>query len=468
MNYIVTLLEKFDDLKIVARAEDGMEAVEALENRPADILITDIQMPKMNGIELAKRVSETYPDILTLIVSGLSDFEFAKEAIRAGVVEYLLKPFTPVQFIEVIAKMSVQIKNRRRSDRELWLRQAVAGTVGDRVFPGHIGLEPVLLGTLIVGASGQLPGDEFEYPDEVPMELAATYIHNKSELCFVSAKEVDISQLLRDLSFDAPFYTASYTTICPTEGAQVLYDMLRAVKRSAVPGCIKVFEYNSMPSIELAASDKERIILRNLRYEVSNVTKVKALLVDLFTVWEEEEKTIVLMEVTLTRLVQYMADNVPSGHSLPQERIAEIVPAICWQAENYLDILRKTWGVCAELYESLERMSDSGKLVDGIEKYIRENLGEPHSVYSICNVFKISNSQLYRAFRKHLKMTVVEYITELRIEEARRMLKDSTDDHIKDISAKLGFSDQFYFSKVFRSITGMSPSEYRNKYYMEL
>jgi len=464
MHYMLTLLKKHENIEVTATVEDGIEALEALKSHPADILITDIQMPRLSGIELAKRVRAEYPDMLTLIVSGYSDFEFAKEAIRAGVVEYILKPFTPAQFDEVLAKMNNQVKNKRRSECEVWLRQAIAGTTANRVFPGHHN-EPLLFGVLLT-CETQIPGGEFVYPSMAPDELSAVYIHNKSEICFVYPYHgnVDVFALAETLSSGTAFYTTTYIVAKPNDGKAVLYDMLKAVKRMAVLGKTSVFEFSTAYKNEHPISDKERGIIKNLNYEIANadIEKVKTSLVDLFALWEKEEKNIAHVEVTLTRLIQLMADNAPPGHLLTSREIAEGIPAICRESKNYPDILGKIWSFCGELYKSIERMTESGQLADSIVTYIREHLNENLSAQSICAVFNISNSQLYRVFRKYVKMSVVEYITELRIAEAKRMFKDSPDMQVKDVAALLGFSDQFYFSKVFRAATGLSPSEYRN------
>ena len=466
MNYIVTLLNKYPGIKIVAQAEDGIEALEALKNYSADILITDIQMPRLNGIELATKAREAFPNILTLIVSGFSDFEFAKEAIRVGVVDYLLKPFTPAQFETAIREMSVLVKKNYRKEKENWLRQAVSQYKNNQSFPGNCNSH-ILFGVILTGAGVKIPVDDFAYPQLASEELAAIYIHNKSEICFVypcnqHKKAKEIADML---SFNAPFYTATYVIKAPEEGALVLYNMLKAVKMSAVCGDTVIFEYSPLNLNEDGSTEKELSLIKNINYEItaSNTEKIKALFVDLFAIWEQNKKTIAQLEVTLTRLVQFMADNAPPGHNLTHNKIAEAIPQICRESLSYLDILGKTWALCAKFYEPLERMSESGQLIHNIVSYIKDHLNEPLSAQGICAVFNISNSHLYRIFRKHIKMTMVEYITELRIEEAKLMFASDANAQVKDVAAKLGFSDQFYFSKVFRAITGKSPSEYKKK-----
>jgi YesN/AraC family two-component response regulator len=100
-------------------------------------------------------------------------------------------------------------------------------------------------------------------------------------------------------------------------------------------------------------------------------------------------------------------------------------------------------------------------MINRIEYYIREHLGEPLTTQQICSVFQISGSHLTQMFRHFVKMSFVEYVTQLRIDEAKRLMAETPGIPVKDVAALLGFSDQFYFSKVFKSVTGVPPSEYR-------
>ena len=86
---------KCQNFQVVGTAENGQEALEQLERIHPDILITDVKMPIMDGIMLAKRVKERYPDLLTVIISGYQDFSYAQSALRFGVCDYILKPVKP-------------------------------------------------------------------------------------------------------------------------------------------------------------------------------------------------------------------------------------------------------------------------------------------------------------------------------------------------------------------------------------
>ena len=90
------------DCELVGDCENGKEAVEFIKKHPVDIVLTDILMPYMDGMELSSFLHDNYPEIVIVIFSGFGEFEYAKKAIKYGVSEYLLKPVTATELTEVI------------------------------------------------------------------------------------------------------------------------------------------------------------------------------------------------------------------------------------------------------------------------------------------------------------------------------------------------------------------------------
>ena len=105
-------------------ASDGELAYPLILKEKPDILITDIRMPFMDGLELSRLVKEKLPDIQILLLTGFEEFEYAKEAIRIGVTEYLLKPISSAKLLEVLEKVSEKIR-KEREEKELLLRYSM-------------------------------------------------------------------------------------------------------------------------------------------------------------------------------------------------------------------------------------------------------------------------------------------------------------------------------------------------------
>ena len=103
----------------ISEASNGRQALEILRNEEIDLLLTDIKMPHMDGLELAKKAKEKKEELQIVIFSGYNDFSFAQEAIRYGVKEYVLKPVDPDIFSETLEKVRSEIdKNKNRKIRD--------------------------------------------------------------------------------------------------------------------------------------------------------------------------------------------------------------------------------------------------------------------------------------------------------------------------------------------------------------
>lgn len=98
--------------QVVGEADNGKTALEALKTVRPDLLITDIRMNEMNGLEMIKRLRAHYPDLYVLILSGYADFEYAKQAIKHGISDYLLKPVDRVELMQALDSFKRRAKSR--------------------------------------------------------------------------------------------------------------------------------------------------------------------------------------------------------------------------------------------------------------------------------------------------------------------------------------------------------------------
>ena len=115
---LIVALGNWEELgiKVVGTAANGIQALELIRKEKTDILITDIRMPGLNGLELIEKVREISPDIKIMIISGYANFEYAQNALKQGVSDYLLKPINKDALNESLAKMVHQIETERRTD----------------------------------------------------------------------------------------------------------------------------------------------------------------------------------------------------------------------------------------------------------------------------------------------------------------------------------------------------------------
>ena len=124
--------ETDQSFRTVAECGEGRSALEALADGNIHVVFTDIRMPEMDGLELAKCIHEKYPEILTVILTGYADFEYAREAIRQGVFDYLLKPVSEEKLAAILEKLSLKLQERYELPDEEGISGRSAGEIVKR------------------------------------------------------------------------------------------------------------------------------------------------------------------------------------------------------------------------------------------------------------------------------------------------------------------------------------------------
>lgn len=126
VNLLKTVIEKkCDRFQVTEIAYDGTEALEKLKDIQPDILITDIQMQVMSGLELIKKIREKNPEMLCVLVSGYQEFEYAKRAIEYRVSDYILKPIVPAEIKKLFEKLEKKLEQKYYRQRNALIHRMV-------------------------------------------------------------------------------------------------------------------------------------------------------------------------------------------------------------------------------------------------------------------------------------------------------------------------------------------------------
>lgn len=463
------IAQRCPGFEIACTAENGADAVRLLRETRVDIVITDIQMARMDGIALADWVSREQPEALTVIVSGHNDFEYAKGAIRARVVEYLLKPIVPADFAAVMEKLRGQIESRRRADKRAQLLRAARGAEAQGS-PETWSGEACWLGAVRLGGSpNPANGGEEPFSGADGQEgLTAAEIREERSICFALeglAEREQAEAATARLAGRAPFYTACLTRTALPEGLARLPALLAQAAEAEVLGISQTLpgREGSRPEASIGDSEQEKAALWRLRHAITGAMthEIEGAINLLFAAWEANRRPLAQAEAHLRHIMRDLHDHAPPGQTLSLRELSLAVSAACGRAQSFSALREEIRLLCDALLRAPGPRNDGEQLAGRIQTYIRDHIGQPLTTQSVCSLFGISGSYLSQLFRKHVKMSFVEYVTRTRVEEAMRMLEQYPDMQLKDVARALGFSDQFYFSKVFRSVAGMPPSEYR-------
>lgn len=487
--------------RLVGEAADGEEALEALGRLPVDIVITDIRMPKMDGLALLRAIRSGQADVGILVLSCLDDFAFVKEAMKLGAYDYLLKPtMEPEELLDILQAVRGRLEEDRQTKRALseWReRQRQSGpyrlaeALRDYERTGAAERERLeaellppgsgLFSLWIEGRLEALPAlDEWDIPDcraairwgdgvwivlcSYTRSLSekerydrvyacAQTLHSRLKEAIGSAadwfigmgpgigrlEEFSAAVAAHERQRHARFYADPERLLAPVPFQQEKgelpgaerHDFLRAVSNGNVESAL-----DSLERMEQALRDRE-----------PDVARLRSFLLDMLTMASE------------------LAGQPAEAAALQEERLADMLEPI--RSIGHIDPL------CGYVKEAtvrlLDRLGYGGSARESSNPFIRKALRFMYEHYSrnigavdIADHVKLSRSYLSDLFSKETGESLIESLTRIRIEEAKRQLR-SGERKVYEIAEAVGFSDPKSFAKTFKRLVGCAPKEYEQR-----
>ncbi len=473
-----------DRLEVVGTASDGQEALEAASGRPVDLIVTDIRMPGMNGLELIRHARTANPSVRFVILSGYDDFAYAREAMRYGVLDYLLKPVEERDLLAIVGRLIEE--SRRDGEPPLYLSREEFRTLREagewkavilcatdsvpearvRELGGEAMLQWMLVKALSetageLGGAFFLTGDAaspFRYsfglaaPGEEELgRRIAEFTQRIHRFCKEKVKvpvSFGVSEPVRqaDSSGDPPLSTAFI------RAHQALFSRVLAgsgIYRAEEIGEAKHHHVSEHLEAAMRIRDGEAIV-----EEVGALIRKCA-----------EEESVGAFLLSLERLLflvhhSWQVDlSSEEGTSLPQ--MNRTLEALLWS--NDLDTLRRRlleWiqGALAKL----DPAKQEGQVLARAKKYIQAHLQHPVNLTELSQETHVTPQYLSKLFREKSGQTFIEYITGLRMEEAKRLLAEPGV-KVYEVAERVGYGQWKHFSRVFKQHTGYGPADYRNR-----
>lgn len=498
--------------ELVTSCQNGQEAVDYISSNPVDLIITDICMPIMDGMELCKFVHENYPHIKIILLSGYDEFEYAKKAIRYDVVEYVLKPVTSKEMCELLDRVHTLLdKERSHSEMEVSYRdnyqQLLSNTLADFIIGNkslddstaeleRLGL-PVWTQSFRVAVlelnmyTAELITDRqtqvessltsfvvYNVANELVMQENAGVVcqdnnyhtiilfhnddntdsaTNNHELCQrIMYQLKEMLHLKVTIGLGRTVTSAEQIPLSYSEAKQAL--LYRYVK-----GDNRVIEYSSINSPDDVYIDKQ--CTAPLMEAVKN-TDANALNHALFLIRHElqthnykKDKASFLLswciEALFEKLQKYgQGDGVRKESALSSILKAETL-------DTAIDVVQQYSEACIQALLD-NRSNGSRNYVRNAIEYIEGNYNDSElSLKSICAYLNISVSRFSSLFKAQQGETFMETLTRIRMEHAKELLLH-TDLKNYEIAERVGFSDPHYFGIAFKKDTGKTPTEFRN------
>ena len=480
-----TLCKKVRDLspdyEIAGTASDGVEALPLiLEARP-EVVITDIRMSRMDGLTLIREMKEAGVSAIPVILSGYQEFEYAKQAIHLGVNDYLLKPIEMNELKECLESCRKRLKETHTpqniysffsGNEPLNISSFTSG--GSILICYFIFCTPLSnSGSLLHPVAGYISNTVIQdcftsrVPGNTVLSFDGIFSNEKVVLLdFVGSPE-ETDRMLQGITAEFTerfgFPVTCYYMSSPSE---VIGPNIQSAHQNCVRNTVLGVSRccHTLPSPEPAENMTDLIELLTILLRQDDRDLIHSNLLRLCMKWKKEQRTIVASQADLIFILNALNQNF---HDRRDRRIDSVFYAenIYCFSSSFEELASNFSLLLTELFGSqnpAEEQSLRGEeLVEKIEDYFRNNLSHSLTLQLLADEMNVSKVHLCRVFKKYRNMTPIDSFNRMKIERARELLVRFTSLPLQKISDMLGFSDVYYFSKVFKKIEGTSPSAYR-------
>lgn len=517
LRYIIT--QQCPEVNIVGEAGDGTSAVRAAAQQQPDIVLLDIRMPEMNGLEAAKAIRAILPEVRIVMLTAFDEFEYAKQALKIGAVEYLLKPLRPDDLVKALAAVTEQVGLAKRKVREdLQIRQSlkeaapyikmsfvqdlIAGNITElhqfHERAGFLGME-VTTGVVMV-----LDIDNFKQLTRNEPELKKQLV--KQQLYRITADAAGSNVLVTPFSSDHIIIISGQSASDQPEAVKAEAIELAEKIRKAIVGImgisitIGIGRHYSDPRdmhksyVEAVNAQRQRFYLGDnqiihiediphlsgqpFHYPFQNERAVlervrcgdrkqakEALAALLEEIFAKSGSVDIIKASVLELLIVLSRAAIEGGASLEQ------LTLLNFDHINKLMQCANKDQVHRWMFDSLDSFLDnmlenrSGmntRVINKACEFIVKNCHRNISLEEVSQFVHLSPFYFSRLFKQDKGCNFVDFLTKARVDKAKLLLQNF-DYTIVRIAADSGYHDASYFCRVFRQEVGMTPNQYRNE-----
>lgn len=500
-----------EGFKYCGEAKNGMEAWELVQREKPHVALIDINMPYMNGMDLAGKLKKFNPDMVVILVTGHSEFEYARKAIKIGIEDYILKPFDEEELLTALhhAKNSLQKsrigQDQDREERQIWresfLNLLISGEYRDDDefilhqmnkfdFHGY----PTVFQVVSVEIDDLLHEwkqlNDIRFKKYIVSNLLKDLIHLKGKQCIFNGPENRIISLLQfaDDEDDKQFSTRGYNQLfeltrdrfgfmvsvgignpghgissirksykesvialqnrISTDQANVVHYLDTATRTSNVGFYPSEMNENLLISLRL----HDEVEIRKHLEAIEGFIRGRQLSGDYIHMILAGLVSLCLTyvyEIGKTVEEMFPADFSPFQEITNQPTLEE---AFQWITELYMTAIK---------YSESVKHSKSAKILAAARDYIQNHYQDSQlKVEEVSRSLFIQSRYLRKVFKQELGIGVSDYITDVRMRKAKELLLHGHNLRLSDISLMVGYSDPSHFSKSFKKYTGLPPSEY--------
>jgi len=487
---LVALEELMDYMSIFAPrhqiwyAEHGIEGLKIAEHVKPDLLITDIRMPGMNGIELIRAVKIRMPDTSAIIISGYDDFTYAREGLLLGVKDYLLKPIRKKNFIDTVEKVLQEQESSYASkhhSREWAIVKLLNGY--DHALEHEYWKKQELL--LVVSVLGNVEAAYQWEPDQAVRELDRLNLPAESMIVFPDLRRRCVLIPIRSPVSSLAMRMWADQVHAPEHNAppfpQTVYVRKKAGE-SLHASYMKALQHLEqqirldVPTLEEATAERPKHDLARL-WDKVRMIEIHISARDMKQLRRELEQIgadLQSMQATMQDIEHFLVDMFTAlSYKLTNHMQQKIID---WgefehflkSVSSYPELIEWIFNLLDRFIRHLRRQNlNPSELVQLLMYEVQHAYEYPRSLQQFAKDHHISLSYLSKLFKSEAGVTFSEYVTKVRMKQAQQMLQSSLSISPAEVAMRLGYEDAKYFSQLFKKWVGMSPSEYQRRCRLE-
>ncbi|WP_217593153.1 response regulator [Cohnella sp. GbtcB17] len=502
--------------QIAGEAKNGAEALELMPELQPDVVLVDMNMPIMNGIEFIQKAKQRDQETKFMVLSGHSEFVYARQAVHLGVFDYVLKPINEGELRDALLDMKEQITTERLGRMELedlrkqaseslpaWREQVLHGWLqgsGQASVPGPerlaslgIKLDGPYFATVVIdldpcgdwNREEDLLARQAAVQDIAQREMEGAY---QSAVCrdyedrlvlIVGSPDGSFEGLeklckgIRDQIRDLPCSaTIGIGSGCrsPAAVAASYKDALVALKRRFLMGGNEVFAYSHTAdtgmNVSLYPVEKRSGLLMCMR--IGNRTEAEAWLAAFFEQVRAKQASIDMLLLAgieiVSTCVEFLAEASQSYEDVFRHSTQSDLLQLVQQMKTLGELESWIRTLILKVMDHVHgrKPNRSAKIIEEVKAYIGSHYGnEELRIEDIAKSVHMNYNHLCFVFKKETTVTINDYLTETRMMKAKELF-DRGEKVIQNVAARVGYADANYFGKCFKKFMGIPPSKYVN------
>lgn len=472
-----TMIERSDcGARVIGTANDGATGLELLRRLTPDLAFVDISMPVVNGLQMIEALRQEGVDVAVVILSGYKEFEYAKRAVALDVVDYLVKPINPVEFRAFLEKTCLRLRQERHEKIRTQLDRAMRSPEA----PLPDWMKPLRFDCW------KLCFDVFRYYREMGVDAQAEGLR-ETLLAVLRGCRGGNDVWLSETRYPNEFNLILAGTGCGDSRIRAIYDACR--ERIDDRTVTVALGGRDLPASELrAAAKRANTVLQSgavfassgfLQKETPPVSHRKEDIAALCKLLRQGDtpKAGRLLQQSLRKCRESACTQAELAAILKQILQGSGKEDLQLEADYHVGILLEQSRGYEALLKNMEALlfrqtarseftlndKSSRAIIDTVAAHLAAHASEKISLQAVAEEFGFNYTYLSYLFKKTLGRSPSEYVTQCRIDQAKRLLTQSEEHSVKEVSSAVGYDDPYYFSRIFKATTGLSPSEYRKQ-----